>query len=157
MKTHYLLLELTEEARTMRNLAAMTSRGSPMLQPIVDNKYMGNMPTRDVYEAGMVNGAVQEPGATGGNHAQTHMMLLEQQNKKRLMMAPQEQNDISRDGGPTPRYWQSEMGRLNNDSQALRTLNKNFLRECETEESRRAAEEQRAADARRLRELSCGL
>jgi hypothetical protein len=62
------------------------------------------MPTGDIYGIRMgANGAMQGPGgATGGNHAlqdyQMQLMLLEQQNKKRLMMARQEQDNISRDG-----------------------------------------------------------
>lgn len=51
-------------------------------------------------QAGMQNG----PAAQSGNHAlqdyQMQLMLLEQQNKKRLMMARQEQDSMSRgDGG----------------------------------------------------------
>src|SRR5277367_3852137 len=48
------------------------------------------------------NGAMPGPGAaSGGNHAlqdyQMQLMLLEQQNKKRLMMARQEQDNIGRE------------------------------------------------------------
>ncbi|KAJ6018130.1 LisH dimerization motif subgroup [Penicillium sp. IBT 35674x] len=45
-------------------------------------------------------------GQHGGNHAlqdyQMQLMLLEQQNKRRLMMARQEQDTMSRDGQPMP-------------------------------------------------------
>lgn len=91
----------------MMNPAVMANQGSPMLQPMNDNQFMGNMPMGDLYGAQMrANGGMQGPGATGGNHAlqdyQMQLMLLEQQNKKRLMMARQEQDNISRDGGPMP-------------------------------------------------------
>jgi hypothetical protein len=53
-------------------------------------------------QAGMQNG----PAAQSGNHAlqdyQMQLMLLEQQNKKRLMMARQEQDNISRGDGGAP-------------------------------------------------------
>ncbi len=90
----------------MMNPAVMANQGSPMLQPMNNDQFMGNMPMGDLYGASMRNGAMQGPGATGGNHAlqdyQMQLMLLEQQNKKRLMMARQEQDNISRDGGPMP-------------------------------------------------------
>ena len=47
---------------------------------------------------------MQTPGNQHGNHAlqdyQMQLMLLEQQNKRRLMMARQEQDNITRDGQP---------------------------------------------------------
>lgn len=53
-------------------------------------------------QTGMQNG----PAAQSGNHAlqdyQMQLMLLEQQNKKRLMMARQEQDNISRGDGGAP-------------------------------------------------------
>ena len=73
------------------------------MQPMSDPHFMGTMPMGDIYATQMrPNGAMQVPaGATGGNHAlqdyQMQLMLLEQQNKKRLMMARQEQDNISRD------------------------------------------------------------
>jgi hypothetical protein len=79
--------------------------GSPMMGNIdpqfgingMEAMSYGRMPG----QAGMQNG----PAAQSGNHAlqdyQMQLMLLEQQNKKRLMMARQEQDSISRgDGGP---------------------------------------------------------
>ena len=81
----------------------MANQGSPMMQPISDAQFMGTMPMGDIYGGRMgPNGAMPGPGAaTGGNHAlqdyQMQLMLLEQQNKKRLMMARQEQDNISRD------------------------------------------------------------
>lgn len=84
----------------MMNPNVMANQGSPMMQPMSDTQFMGPMPMGDIY--GRANGAMQGPGAaTGGNHAlqdyQMQLMLLEQQNKKRLMMARQEQDNISRD------------------------------------------------------------
>ena len=86
----------------------MGNPSSPMMQPsLPDAQFMGAMPPMDLYNAQMRNGNMQGgPGQTGGNHAlqdyQMQLMLLEQQNKKRLMMARQEQDNISRDGGPIP-------------------------------------------------------
>jgi hypothetical protein len=77
-------------------------QGSPMTQQGLDGQhdlYIGN-PAR------MPNGA---PGQPQGNHAlqdyQMQLMLLEQQNKKRLLMARQEQDNMSQGphgqaGGP---------------------------------------------------------
>ena len=78
----------------------MPNQGSPMMQPGID--VGGQMP--DFYGAnpGLRMGSVQQNGA-GGNHAlqdyQMQLMLLEQQNKKRLMMARQEQETLRPDGG----------------------------------------------------------
>ncbi|KAF2853592.1 hypothetical protein T440DRAFT_311054 [Plenodomus tracheiphilus IPT5] len=70
-------------------------QGSPMAHPGLDGQetmFAGNVP-----RSGMPpNGA---PGAQQGNHAlqdyQMQLMLLEQQNKKRLLMARQEQDNMS--------------------------------------------------------------
>ncbi|KAL8713369.1 MAG: hypothetical protein Q9220_002568 [cf. Caloplaca sp. 1 TL-2023] len=74
----------------------MPGQGSPMMQPGMDLSSVGadyfnaNMQMRQ----GMPNG---NGTANGGNHAlqdyQMQLMLLEQQNKKRLLMARQEQED----------------------------------------------------------------
>ena len=77
--------------------------GSPIMQQGFDlgangvPEYMSNQ--------AMMRGAVPPGGANGGNHAlqdyQMQLMLLEQQNKKRLLMARQEQDIGSRpDGQP---------------------------------------------------------
>jgi len=76
-------------------------QGSPMTQQSLEGQhdmFAGNPPR------GMPNGA---PGPPQGNHAlqdyQMQLMLLEQQNKKRLLMARQEQDNISAphpQGGP---------------------------------------------------------
>lgn len=51
-------------------------------------------------------GSLQTPGTQHGNHAlqdyQMQLMLLEQQNKRRLMMARQEQDSIARSDGQPP-------------------------------------------------------
>lgn len=51
-------------------------------------------------------GGMQTPNGQPGNHAlqdyQMQLMLLEQQNKRRLMMARQEQDSMARDGQPMP-------------------------------------------------------
>ncbi|KAL8769173.1 MAG: hypothetical protein Q9209_004807 [Squamulea sp. 1 TL-2023] len=81
----------------------MPGQGSPMMQPGMD---MSAVNPAEFYgaagmrmPAGMPNGN----GAGNGNHAlqdyQMQLMLLEQQNKKRLLMARQEQ-EIPRDGQP---------------------------------------------------------
>lgn len=68
-----------------------------------DVQFMGPMPIGDIYRSQMrANGAMQGPGAaTGGNYVlqdyQTQPTLLDQQNKKQLMIAQQEQDNISRD------------------------------------------------------------
>src|ERR1700733_592056 len=91
----------------MMNPNVMGNQGSPMMQNMSDGQFMGSMPMGDIYGTRMgANGAMQGPGgATGGNHAlqdyQMQLMLLEQQNKKRLLMSRQEQHSISR-ADPTP-------------------------------------------------------
>nr|POE80066.1 transcriptional activator soma [Quercus suber] len=82
-------------------------QGSPMGQVPVDSG------TGEFYAtpngARMVNGNVpangmQNGNQAGGNHAlqdyQMQLMLLEQQNKKRLLMARQEQDSMTHPGGP---------------------------------------------------------
>ncbi|KAL8968161.1 MAG: hypothetical protein Q9197_005032 [Variospora fuerteventurae] len=82
------------QQRQNMNKPGMPGQGSPMMQPGMDMNavnaefYGANMMAR----SGMPNG---NGGANGGNHAlqdyQMQLMLLEQQNKKRLLMARQEQ------------------------------------------------------------------
>lgn len=77
----------------------MPGQGSPMMQPGFD-------PGAADYNQAMMRGVA--PGnANNGNHAlqdyQMQLMLLEQQNKKRLLMARQEQDTIRQpDGQPMP-------------------------------------------------------
>jgi hypothetical protein len=83
----------------------MANAGSPMMQGI-NPQFDSNM-QMDLYTQRMAGQQLQ--GAPGGNQSGNHalqdyqmqLMLLEQQNKKRLMMARQEQdNAVNRDGGP---------------------------------------------------------
>lgn len=95
--------------KQMPNVPGPQNQGSPMQQQGPD----GNM-LNSYYNAGDMAGAAgMRPGAPGqqppgSNHAlqdyQMQLMLLEQQNKKRLMMARQEQDSmgVSREGGPGP-------------------------------------------------------
>ncbi|TQB68858.1 hypothetical protein MPDQ_002660 [Monascus purpureus] len=77
------------------------------LVPMPDGQ--GMYPMGDYYGANgqqlaQLRAGVQTPGGQHGNHAlqdyQMQLMLLEQQNKRRLMMARQEQDSITRDGQP---------------------------------------------------------
>jgi len=86
----------------------MGNAGSPMMQPMAGAQFAGDMPL-DMYNNRMAGQAMQGgPNGQSGNHAlqdyQMQLMLLEQQNKKRLMMARQEQDNITnnRDGAPMP-------------------------------------------------------
>ncbi|RDW61256.1 putative cAMP-dependent protein kinase pathway protein (Som1) [Aspergillus mulundensis] len=82
------------------------------LVPMPDGPGMYQMNGGDFYGANgqmaQVRPGVQTPGGQHGNHAlqdyQMQLMLLEQQNKRRLMMARQEQDSMSRgpDGQPLP-------------------------------------------------------
>ncbi|KAI4208241.1 MAG: hypothetical protein LQ346_000121 [Caloplaca aetnensis] len=90
------------EQRQNMNKPGMPGQGSPMMQPGMDMNaefYGANM---HMTRGGMPNG---NGAQNGGNHAlqdyQMQLMLLEQQNKKRLLMARQEQ-EIPRgpDGQP---------------------------------------------------------
>ncbi|KAI1767356.1 hypothetical protein GGR53DRAFT_518452 [Hypoxylon sp. FL1150] len=98
--------------KQMPNPGAPQGQGSPMMPPGADGAALGSF-----YNANELNGAGMRPGpagaqgAGGSNHAlqdyQMQLMLLEQQNKKRLMMARQEQDSmgggIRGDGaGPGP-------------------------------------------------------
>jgi hypothetical protein len=85
----------------------MNNAGSPMM---MNAGQFGNDAAMEMYQTGRmgVQGQMQGgPAAQSGNHAlqdyQMQLMLLEQQNKKRLMMARQEQdNQVNRDGNPMP-------------------------------------------------------
>ena len=78
------------------NMQAMVAQGGPMMQHMNDEYFAAN-PTRGA-------GPVGQNGANNnGNHAlhdyQMQLMLLEQQNKKRLLMARQEQDNIRSSDG----------------------------------------------------------
>ena len=81
----------------------MGGQDSPMMQPGLDMNGPGSM---DMYNQQMIRGVPGPNGANGGNHAlqdyQMQLMLLEQQNKRRLLMARQEQDNVGRDGQPMP-------------------------------------------------------
>lgn len=84
---------------------AMPNAGSPMMQPMSDAGGM-SMPMEPYFQANaQMRPGMPAGGGQGGNHAlqdyQMQLMLLEQQNKKRLMMARQEQDSMTRaDGQP---------------------------------------------------------
>ena len=82
----------------------MAGQDSPMMQPGFD---MGAPGSVEMYNQQMMRAVPGGPnGTNGGNHAlqdyQMQLMLLEQQNKKRLLMARQEQDNVGRDGQPMP-------------------------------------------------------
>lgn len=77
----------------------------------MNGQFSGEMAAMDMYNSARLGGQPMQGGpaaaAQSGNHAlqdyQMQLMLLEQQNKKRLMMARQEQdNAVNRDGAPMP-------------------------------------------------------
>jgi len=79
------------------------------LMPMADGQVL--MPMGSEYygangQLSQVRPGMQNPGNQNGTHAlqdyQMQLMLLEQQNKKRLMMARQEQETVSRADGQTP-------------------------------------------------------
>ena len=90
----------------MMNAGAMANQGSPMMQPMGDGQFMPPMGMEYIANSQLRGQAM--PGGVGqqgnGNHAlqdyQMQLMLLEQQNKKRLMMARQEQDSMTRTDGP---------------------------------------------------------
>lgn len=96
----------------MMNPGVMPNQCSPMLGPVDGQNLIQGMQFETLYGTPHNLAALRQqqanmPGGNGqgGNHAlqdyQMQLMLLEQQNKKRLMMARQEQDNISRtDGGP---------------------------------------------------------
>ncbi|KAI9764148.1 MAG: hypothetical protein M1835_007639 [Candelina submexicana] len=92
--------------KTMNNAAGVPNQGSPMMQG-ADVQNIGTV-SMDNFYSGQPTQMRGMQGANGqGNHAlhdyQMQLMLLEQQNKKRLMMARQEQDLQQRpDGAPGP-------------------------------------------------------
>ncbi|OQN96305.1 hypothetical protein B0A48_17561 [Cryoendolithus antarcticus] len=84
------------------NMGPTGAQGSPLSQAGIDNA-MGDY-ANGAMRPGMVPNAGSQgaAGSNGGNHAlqdyQMQLMLLEQQNKKRLLMARQEQDSISGPG-----------------------------------------------------------
>ncbi|CAA9410468.1 hypothetical protein AVDCRST_MAG94-6397 [uncultured Leptolyngbya sp.] len=91
----------------MTNAAGVPNHGSPIM-PGADVQNLGPVNMNDFYtgQPPQMRG-MQGANGQGGNHAlhdyQMQLMLLEQQNKKRLMMARQEQDLQQRpDGAPGP-------------------------------------------------------
>ncbi|RAH49482.1 putative cAMP-dependent protein kinase pathway protein (Som1) [Aspergillus brunneoviolaceus CBS 621.78] len=101
--------------------SAMNNQGMPngMINPgVMQNQTdMVSMPDGQVYpingdyygangQMAQVRNGMQTPGGQPGNHAlqdyQMQLMLLEQQNKRRLMMARQEQDSMARPDGQPP-------------------------------------------------------
>lgn len=86
----------------MQNPAGIPGQGSPMMQQGADPQQLSAM--NDYYTGNHAQmRGMQGANGQGGNHAlqdyQMQLMLLEQQNKKRLMMARQEQNSPTRTDG----------------------------------------------------------
>ena len=94
---------MAQQHRQTMSQGGMLNQGSPMMHGAMD---VGAAGINDFYNAGpqAMRIAQQNANGTAGNHAlqdyQMQLMLLEQQNKKRLMMARQEQNNLHPDGQP---------------------------------------------------------
>lgn len=86
----------------MQNPGGPQSQGSPMMGAGRDGPGIADY--YNPQDPNMRGGAAGQPGQPGSNHAlqdyQMQLMLLEQQNKKRLMMARQEQDSMSSTGIP---------------------------------------------------------
>jgi hypothetical protein len=85
--------------KAMPNQGGPANQGSPMMTQGQDSGAIANYYNPgDMGANGMRGGPGGAPGTGGGNHAlqdyQMQLMLLEQQNKKRLMMARQEQDNM---------------------------------------------------------------
>ncbi len=101
---------IQNQARANGNRQGMPTPGMPgQGSPIMQSNFDLGAPGVPQYmnDQTMMRGGVPPGNANGGNHAlqdyQMQLMLLEQQNKKRLLMARQEQDIISRpDGQPMP-------------------------------------------------------
>lgn len=95
----------------MPNQGGPQSQGSPMMPQGADGSNVANFYNPGTDIGGMGRGGPNggQGGNAAGNHAlqdyQMQLMLLEQQNKKRLMMARQEQDNMAMpraDGAPGP-------------------------------------------------------
>ena len=103
-------LAKNQRQQSMSNAGGMSDQGSPLMPPGMElgvggpEFYGGANPGAMQMRGGVPPGAPN--GGAGGNHAlqdyQMQLMLLEQQNKKRLLMARQEQDTIGsgRPDGP---------------------------------------------------------
>lgn len=88
----------------MQNPTGLPGQGSPMMQQGADPQQLGAMTEYYAGNQAQLRG-LQAANGPSGNHAlqdyQQQLMLLEQQNKKRLSMARQEQDSMTRiDGQP---------------------------------------------------------
>ncbi|KAK0103986.1 hypothetical protein ONS96_005091 [Cadophora gregata f. sp. sojae] len=96
--------------KPMPNPGGPQNQGSPMMTQGQDGAAIANY--YNPQDPNRMQGPGGAPGGSGGNHAlqdyQMQLMLLEQQNKKRLMMARQEQDNMiprpegGQGGGPGP-------------------------------------------------------
>lgn len=103
-------LAKNQRQQSMSNAGGMSDQGSPLIPPGMElgvggpDYYGGANPGAMQMRGGVPPGAPN--GGAGGNHAlqdyQMQLMLLEQQNKRRLLMARQEQDTIGsgRPDGP---------------------------------------------------------
>lgn len=90
--------------KPMPNATGPQGQGSPMVPPGPDGNALGQFYNSEMGPANMRPGAPNGQATAGSNHAlqdyQMQLMLLEQQNKKRLMMARQEQDLGGTTNGP---------------------------------------------------------
>lgn len=99
------------QMKPMPNAGGPQNQGSPMMNQVQEGGAIANYYNPGEIGPNGIRGAPGgQPGGSGGNHAlqdyQMQLMLLEQQNKKRLMMARQEQDNMiprpDGQGGPGP-------------------------------------------------------
>lgn len=92
----------SQQRQSMSN-SGMPGQASPMMQQGIDLAADGPANYYTVNPGMNMRGQVQSANGVGGNHAlhdyQMQLMLLEQQNKKRLLMARQEQEGGARPEG----------------------------------------------------------
>ena len=102
-------LAKNQRQQSMSNAGGMSDQGSPLLPPGSMDLAVGGPEFYGGANPGVMQMRGSGPpgapnGGPGGNHAlqdyQMQLMLLEQQNKKRLLMARQEQDTIGNGGRP---------------------------------------------------------
>lgn len=90
----------------MANAVGPQNQGSPMVPQGSEGNNLAQFYNQDMSSQGNLGRGAANGQNSGSNHAlqdyQMQLMLLEQQNKKRLMMARQEQDNIPRDGPGGP-------------------------------------------------------
>ena len=88
-------LAKNQRQQSMSNVGGISDQGSPIMPPGME---LGAVPDMYNPNPAMIRPQPSAPNGPGGNHAlqdyQMQLMLLEQQNKKRLLMARQEQDTI---------------------------------------------------------------